>query len=143
MVSACSAMKWFEFMSTKVVWYAYMVVLLCLGLGRLVERVFSESGGFASRYLPLLVFAVFALGIYGWLHQQAIFRRWFWALVSGVCWVVLFAAIGLSAYLGLTAGDGAIPLAAALLGLAVLLTPAQLVLRNYASKSREYWHLRH
>lgn len=123
----------------KYFWHFYIALLLSLSIGRLVERILLESGGFASRYLPVIFVLVLSVGIYGSIKNKPILSRWFWLIVFAISLLASALAIAFSAYLALFAGGGAMLGASLLLLATVLLIPAQLKLRNYISKSNACW----
>jgi hypothetical protein len=110
------------------VWYLYIALLPLLGVGRIVERVVMEKGGFASRYLPLFFLSMLAVGVYAAVKKQALFSRRLWVAVFRLSLLVSVLALifALTQSLGSAAQLG-------LLLLAALLVPAQLQLRAYCA----------
>lgn len=123
----------------KYFWHFYIALLLSLSIGRLVERILIESGGFASRYLPVIAVLILSVGIYGSIKNKPILSRWFWLIVFAISILASALAIAFSAYLALFVGAGAMLGVTLLLLTTVLLIPAQLKLRDYISKTNKYW----
>lgn len=123
----------------KYFWHFYILLFLSLGVGRMIEKVVAESGGFASRYLPLIAVLVLSVGIYGSIKNKPILYRWLWLAVLAFSSIASLMAIAISAYLAFSVGSGALRSIALLLSIAFLLIPAQIKLKNYASKANGCW----
>ncbi len=104
----------------------------------MVERISIESGGFASRYLPLIIFGLISLGIYASLKNRAIFKRQFWLFVYLIVGILILSSLVIAIYLFLFVSSK-LAFAGGLLLLAGLLVPALLKLRQYCSKSASIW----
>ena len=109
----------------KYLWSIYVSLLLILGIGRMVQKIITETGGFGSRYGPLLLAAIVALGVLGYVFQRPIARHWVW---KGVFWLLAVVSVGLlllGVYLLFSVGPGAYPGVGLIMGLLVVLLPGQ------------------
>lgn len=88
----------------KCAWFTYLSLLVLAGAARLVQKVMADSGGFASRYTPLLIAAVLVVGVLGHIYQKPLGRAWFWQLLFWLSVTVSTSAIAFSFYLALIAG---------------------------------------
>jgi len=121
----------------KYAWVAYTCFLVAIGIGRLVQKILLDGGGFASRYLPLLVAIVLAIGVMGQVYQKKIARAWFW---QSVLWLSVAAStltIALCLYLALMVGT--ITTAAVLLIFVIVILPAQMQIWHYSYRSAGIW----
>ncbi|TKB57594.1 hypothetical protein [Ferrimonas aestuarii] len=122
----------------KTVWFIYIFILLSCGMGRMIERIVVDSGGFASRYLPLVVMMVVSSGIYGSVNNRPIFKRGFWLVISFFLMTTAFIGLVFCCYL-VFAGVANAKSAALIMSLSVLLLPAILKIKKYCSKSNPIW----
>ena len=123
----------------KYIWSIYVGLLLVLGLGRMVQKIITETGGFGSRYGPVILAIIIALGVLGYVFQRPIARNWVWKVVF---WLLVIAGVGmlvLAVYLLLSVGRGSYDVAGLLLGLLVVLLPGQWQLFGYAYRSSPLW----
>ena len=123
----------------KYCWYLYMLLLMCLATGRMIERITADSGGFSSRYLPLIATVVIAIGLYGSINNRAIFRRWFWSAIYILSILLSSIAMVYAVYLGIVVGDSALTWAGLVVLMVILLLPAQVKLKQYCAKTAPYW----
>lgn len=124
----------------KYSWLLYMGLLLVLGLGRMVQKLITESGGFGSRYGPVLAAVLIIIGVFGAVFQRPIARQWFW---KGVFWLLGIVSVGLFAmvvYLLFAVGSGSFNVAGLLVGILVVLMPAQWQLFVYTYRSSSLWN---
>lgn len=128
--------------STKITfrWYVYVLILNAIGLIRLAEKVFNETGGFASRYLPLVLTLAVSIGVYGCIASRPIYKRWIWRLLLNLLIVISIGLLIFAGYLLFFAGASAIAAAMGLLFIFIVLLPGLIKLQQYSSKSAEFWH---
>ena len=122
----------------RLVWISYCAVLLVLALARLIERIWIDSGGFFSRYLPLILTLVMVIGIYASLKQRRLFVRGFWLSVVATVALIIVSASLLFIYLGVTSHWGSMGVWLLLLS-ALVLIPGAWRLRTYSAKSNPIW----
>ncbi|MCV6624880.1 MAG: hypothetical protein OIF38_02215 [Cellvibrionaceae bacterium] len=123
----------------KSIWYLYIALLLSLGVGRMVERILAQSGGFSSRYLPIIFMLTISVGVYGYINNKPILASWFWKVIFGLTCVLSLSALVYAVVIGLYVGGDVMIWAGLLLLVAVLLIPAMISLQKYSSGDREYW----
>ena len=125
----------------KYLWFIYAGLLLVLGFGRMVQKIVTETGGFGSRYGPVLVAMVIALGVIGYVFHRPIAWNWVW---KGVFWLVAIAIVGMgvvAVYLLFSVGSGSYNVVGLLVGLLVILLPGQRQLFGYAYRSPSLWRI--
>lgn len=121
----------------RVIHIIYSVILLLPALLQLIHKVLSSTGGFGSRFGPLLVMLILVAGYLGQHKGIPILRRWVWQLcfllivLLTIC-SLLFVAYSMISDVGAT-GPVLIMLAAILLTL-----PAQVTLYHYL-KNDNVW----
>ncbi len=120
-------------------WYLYILLLVSLSGGRMIERILSESGGFSSRYLPLIATVLISIGIYGCMNNKPVLKRWVWRTVFTSTAFLSLAALVFSAYLVIFVGGSSVTSVGLLLLVVIILIPAQIKLRKYYLKSSGYW----
>ncbi|MBU3023964.1 hypothetical protein [Aestuariibacter sp. A3R04] len=125
--------------SGKYFWYCYILLLIAFSIARMVERIYSESGGFSSRYTPLFVALVVSLGIYGSVNNKPFFARWFWQCLYITIGVAIAVAVMTSVYLLLFVGLSTLPAVTLLLIVSTFVFPALLNLRSYTKKTTGNW----
>ena len=126
-------------LSKKYLWYSYIVLLVFCGIARMLERIYTDSGGLASRYAPVIIALVVSLGIYGSANNKAFIERWFWFGLYIVLGLAVVVAAVISVYLLLFIGLNTLPTAAILLTASAVLTPAIIKLRSYVNRTAGYW----
>jgi hypothetical protein len=135
-----SARPFGEDCAVRISWTVYIGLLLLIGLGRMLERILADRGGFASRYLPALAAGIICTGIYGALSRKRILWPCLWQLVFWISVVASVLLVGFAVFL--LVQNGRTPLFVfALIGAAIALPiPAQIKIREYAFKSADIWH---
>lgn len=123
----------------KYAWFIYIGLLVIAGAARLVERIMMESGGFASRYLPLLLTVTFAVGIYCCLQNKAVLARWLWVIVFGLSVFSAAGAFLFSLFLALSLGSVSLGGIVILLLTSLALLPAVFKLKRYSAKVNPIW----
>ncbi|MCH2056579.1 MAG: hypothetical protein MK214_08230 [Thalassotalea sp.] len=123
----------------KYAWFIYIGLLVTAGATRLVERIMMESGGFASRYLPLLLTITFAFGIYQCLQNKAVLSRWVWVFVYGLSIASAAGAFLFSLFLAFAVGSVSLVGIVILLITSLALLPAVYKLKGYAAKDNPIW----
>lgn len=127
------------YIGKKTIWYAYSIVLILLCSGRMIERILADSGGFASRYLPLALALVVVLGIYGSINGKPFLKPWFWRLIYLFLMVISIVGCIYSIYLLALVGGGSTLGAIGMLMAALMLIPGVLRLKLYAKMPNEFW----
>ena len=125
----------------KYLWSIYAGLLLVLGFGRMAQKIITETGGFGSRYGPVLVAMIIALGVLGYVFHRPIARPWVWKVVF---WLLAIASVGmviLAVYLFFSVGPGSYNVVGLLMGLLVVLLPGQWQLFGYAYRSSSLWSI--
>ena len=125
----------------KHLWSIYAGLLLVLGFGRMVQKIITDTGGIGSRYGPVLVAMIIALGVLGYVFQRPIARNWVW---KGVFWLLAIASVGMggvAVYLLFSVGPGSYNVVGLLMGLLVVLLPGQWQLFGYAYRSSSLWSM--
>ena len=125
----------------KYLWSIYAGLLLILGFGRMMQKIMTETGGFGSRYGPVLIATIIALGVIGYVFQQRIAWNWAW---KGVFWLLALASVGMgvvAVYLLFSVGPGSYGVVGLLVGLLVILLPGQRQLFGYAYRSSSLWSM--
>lgn len=117
-------------------WIGYCVILLTLGVTRGIERIVIGSGGFMSRYLPIIIAAVISFGIYHCLENRAIIHQKFWLLVYWLLIVVNLMSVGAIIIVFLYQLHSLWTDTLLLVGISFLLFPALIKIRQYATLQR-------
>ena len=124
----------------KPVWSIYIGLLLVLSLGRMAQKIVTETGGFGSRYGPVIVATIIAVGVFGAVFQRPIARKWFW---KAVFWLLAITGVGLftlSVYVLFSTGSGSYSVAGLIVGILLVLIPGQWQLFGYAYRSPSLWN---
>ena len=115
---------------------AYGILLVGLAILRLGEKISTDTGGFASRYLPLLCSLVLMVACLGYVRKQPLMARWFWVvmflLMASASVIIWLFAISL-----VMAGDTSY--AWVIFALGTVLVPANVLLWQYAFRSEIIW----
>lgn len=119
--------------------WLYVGLLLSLTTGRILQKITTDTGGFVSRYVPLIVALILLTGFISYAKQKPLFKRWCW---EGILWLSVAssaALLGFAMYLLLSLGGSGLLFSGFLLLGALLLIPAQLALYRYARCSAALW----
>lgn len=122
----------------KTLWSFYLLAILTLGVGRTIEKMARDSGGFGSRYGPAIGAIAFAIGVAGHVWGRRIGHQLIWRAVFALS---LLASPGLL-FLEVTLlmGDGApIRIHAIILTGVLLLVPGQVALYRYGFRRPDVW----
>lgn len=115
----------------------YILLLMALALGRLVQKITTDSGGFISRYVPIFVIALLITGFIGCISKTPIFNRLFWLCVF---WCMVIADIALLSYaLYFLQGQMNLLIVSILITLLLVTLPAQLALYYYSKRQFVVW----
>jgi hypothetical protein len=114
-----------------------MVTLLVPALLQLMQKVLSSTGGFASRYGPLLVMLILVIGYLGQFRRIAILRRWVWQFCFLLIVLLTSCALFFVAY-SMISGVGAMGPILMMLAVIILTLPAQVTLYHYI-KNDNIW----
>ncbi|MGQ8367190.1 hypothetical protein [Glaciecola sp. 1036] len=119
--------------------WCYLVLLLVPAIVRLIQKISTDSGGFASRYLPLIVTLVLIIGFVGYMQQWAFLKRWIWRVLFWLVSLVYTAAI---IFAGSLLFNSAISVwhQLLLMGIAVIFIPALVSLFKYSQKDANIWN---
>lgn len=120
----------------KHVWSFYSSVLIVLALARMVQKIVTETGGFGSRYGPLILAGVLALGIVGYVFQTPFAHRWVW---MAIFWLLAIVSAGLLILAASLVLDGLARTAGLIVGILLVLAPGQWQLFRYAHRSSSLW----
>ena len=117
--------------------WMYTLVLLLPAILRLAEKLLSHTGGFVSRYGPLMAMGLLAIGYIAAARNSPVINRVFW---RGSFWL-LSALLSLAGVYGLIllVFAGNVTAGAALLVAAVIAIPALSSLYRYSSISSTIW----
>ena len=130
--------SWFYTHEKLHLWHGmYSLLLLALALGRLVQKITTDSGGFASRYLPIFVVALLITGFIAYIRKTPIFITVFWLCVF---WCMVIADIALLSYaLYFLLGQMNLLIVSILLTLLLVTLPAQIALYRYSQRQYGVW----
>jgi hypothetical protein len=126
-----------ESTSLRAIHITYMVTLLVPALLQLVHKVLSNTGGFASRYGPLLVMLILVAGYLGHYRGIAILRRCVWQFCFLLIVVLTSCALFFVAY-SMISRAGAMGPILMMLAAIILTLPAQVTLYHYI-KNDNIW----
>jgi hypothetical protein len=107
-----------------------------LSVARLIERIAIDSGGFASRYLPIIVVSIICTGIYHCLENKAFLHQVFWQVIYWILIVVNIMSVGSIVIVSLYQLNHLWVDALLLIGISFLLFPALIKIRQYANLTR-------
>lgn len=120
----------------KLFWWLYIMFVVSVGYGRMIERLVKSSGGFWSQFGPPLGATILAIGLIYWLQSKPILHQWAWRSVL-ICLVLIqLSAIVFAVYL---LGISVIGPAGLLILAAFTLVPANVALYQYAYNSPDLW----
>ncbi len=121
----------------RLIQWMYVLVLLLPAIIRLAEKLLSHTGGFASRYGPLMAIGLLAIGYIAAACRfpvvTRVFWRWSFWLLSG-----LLSLVGVYGFI-LLAFAGKITGGAVLLVTPLIAIPALSSLYRYSSASSSIW----
>ena len=121
----------------RLIQWMYVLVLLLPAIKRLAEKLLSHTGGFASRYGPLMAIGLLAIGYIAAACRfpvvTRVFWRWSFWLLSG-----LLSLVGVYGFI-LLAFAGKITGGAVLLVTPLIAIPALSSLYQYSSVSGTIW----
>ena len=112
----------------------YGGVIVALGLGQMIRKVVSDTGGFGSRYALVLLGAVVTIGLVARSRGIRLGSPWLWRVV------LLVALVGLGVMLAV---EGSRVMAGLCLGGAALLAPGWAGLWDYGFRSPALWSASH
>tara|TARA_B110000008_G_C16478523_1_gene367086 strand:- start:86 stop:472 length:387 start_codon:yes stop_codon:yes gene_type:complete len=119
--------------------WLYLGLLVLLALGRLAQKLATDTGGFASRYLPLIIVIILVTGFIGFMSHKPLFKRWVWLVFF---WLLITASAGMfffSIYLFIAIGTGGYIGALVIITGLALISPVLAVLYKYAFQSPKLW----
>lgn len=118
--------------------WLYLGLLLFLAVVRLMQKIIVDTGGFASRYFPLIITIIIVVGVIGYTLQKPILKRWFWMTYF---WLISFttAAIAFFSFYVIVVYGAKSKLGLGMLSVALILLPALSLLYKYAFKSQVLW----
>lgn len=125
--------------SMRIYHWLYIALLASLAVGRLLQKISTDTGGFASRYAPVIVVAILIAGLVGYLRKTPLLQRWVWIACF---WVLALASAGtlmLGGYLLITSGSAMLLLTLLIVVGIALVTPALVALFRYAHRSPGIW----
>lgn len=130
--------SWFNALEKLRLWHCmYILLLTAIALGRLVQKITTDSGGFISRYVPIIVVALLTTGFIGYISKTPIFNRLFWLCVF---WGMVIADIALLSYaLYFLLGQMNLLIVSILLTLLLVTLPAQIALYRYSQRQYGVW----
>mgnify|MGYP001252810336 CR=1 FL=1 len=119
-------------------WF-YIVMLLVLPFVHLGHKIMTESGGFISRYLPLIIVIFLVLGLIGYAKKTPILvrRLWrvsFWVFLEGAFFAIMYVGFMLSTF-----GSAVLLESVLLLLMIAVLAPAIVVLYQYSKVEQPFW----
>ena len=120
-------------------WYIYVTTTVLLGYGQLIRKLASDTGGTASRFGPALAATILAVGIIAALMQKPLVAQWFWKLTFALVALASSLALLFGLYLLVFRGLHSWPVLL-LLGAAIYLVPAEVLLHRYAFNNEQLWH---
>ncbi|NNF27962.1 MAG: hypothetical protein HKN73_12125 [Gemmatimonadetes bacterium] len=120
----------------KHVWTLYIGALVVLGTGRMVQKIVTDTGGFGSRYGPVILAVILGLAVFGNVLEKPLARRWVW---MAVFWLLAVGTAGLSLLAVSVLMEGSFRPAGMILGLLVILVPGQWQLFRYVYRSPSVW----
>lgn len=119
-------------------WF-YISLLLALPVGRLIQKVTVDSGGFASRYLPIIIAMLLISAYVGCVLKKPILNRYFWRSFFYFFSLISLGALCFALYLIISFGSSVIiKVALIMLGL-VIIFPALLSMNQYSHISNTVW----
>lgn len=120
------------------IYWVYLGLLLFLTVARLMQKVIVGAGGFASRYIPLIITIIIVVGVIGYIFQKPIFKRWFWMTYVWLISVII-ATLTLYSFYVIAVSGVKSKLGLVMLSVALFLLPGLSVLYKYAFKSHVLW----
>ena len=123
-------------------WNAYCALLLLLGYGRLLARLYTGTGGLADRYLPPLAATILVVAVLVAKHGRPVLKRQFWQglfKLLMLCTALLLALLGFWIVMGINASLYSYTQVLATL---LILLPAEHLLYRYAYRNNEPWRER-
>lgn len=119
--------------------WLYLGLLVLLALGRLAQKLATDTGGFASRYLPLIIVIILVTGFIGYMSHKPLFKRWVWLAVFWLLIIAWASMLFFSIYLCTAIGTGGYIGALVIITGLALISPALAVLYRYVFKSPRLW----
>lgn len=117
-------------------WLGYCVLLLMISITRSAERTFLESGGFASRYLPVISTIILCVGIYHCLENKPFLHQYFWRLIYWLLIILNIVSFGSVLIISLYQLNHLWQQALPFIGISCLLFPALIKIKQYATLKR-------
>ena len=121
----------------RVIHIIYMVILLLPALLQLIHKVLSNTGGFASRFGPLLVMLILVAGYLGQNRGIPLLRLWVWQFCFLLRVLLTSCSVLFVAY-SMVSDVGATGPVLIILAVSVLTLPAQVTLYHYL-KNDNVW----
>ena len=123
---------------TRQRWFAplYGGVVIAIGVGQMMRKMMTDTGGFGSRYALVLFGAIVTVGLVARSYGRGFGSPWLWRAVFLVLILVLLALLGFGVTMAM---GGSWPTAGLCLGGAVLLAPAGAGIGDYAFASPGLW----
>lgn len=116
--------------------WLYIMILLTPAVIRLVQKVSTDTGGFASRYGPLIVALILVAGFVGYILNKPLLTRRLWRFCF---WLFTVVAFGLLIFAINLAGSAVWFEAILILVGAIAATPALVSMHKYSSPNHSVW----
>lgn len=129
---------WLNKLEKLHLWHGvYIFLLMAIALGRLAQKITTDSGGFVSRYLPIFAVSLLITSYVGYVSKTPILSRVFWQCVF---WCFFIVDIALLLYvLYLLLGPMNMFIVYIFIALLLVTMPAQLALYRYSKQQCDIW----
>ena len=124
--------------ATRHRWVApiYGGLIIAIGLGQMMRKVLTDTGGFGSRYTIVLLGGLITTALVARSRERGLGSPWLWRVLFGFLSLILVALLGFGATLAV---GRSWPTAGLCLGGAALLTPGWAGLWDYGFESPDLW----
>ena len=123
----------------KYIWNIYIFTMLSFGIARTAKRIFRDSGCFSRQYLPLILSAIFGLGVYGCINKKPLFKLWFWKAFYWFSIIISFSLLAFALYFALAVGGSSLLWSGLLVLVCLFIITAQVKIIEYCFKSPQVW----
>lgn len=117
----------------------YLALLVLPAMVHLANKITTDTGGIISRFAPLIVVLIMAVGLYGFVFRQPIFKSGLWKCIFWLLVLLSLSCLATIAYFIWATHTITSPAGCWAIVIALALLPAEVGLFRYAYLSPAIW----
>ncbi|MBC2607522.1 hypothetical protein [Pelagicoccus albus] len=123
----------------RLIHWLYVTALFVPAIARLAQKVSTDTGGFTSRFGPLLAVLLLAAGFIGYRQKKAILISSFWRWIVGLLGFGFVGLFSFGIYLFIFVGKPVLAEAAVITITSLAAIPALISLFKYSKPNNDIW----